>query len=264
MKKLLAMLIIISAVVLTLNSCIMRIRFKFLGEASDIKSVSIAEFVYDVSSERYIEYHIRSIDDTEDFLKSIKRLKYKMAIINDLRHFPKNSMLSFKIAYNDEKYEFFDDSYHMTYTPEKGFDHRGDGKWFKDEQFYNLMFEYLRETQGHKFNYIRPRADIASVEILINHKDDKKTEEYKIEDADMFLDELEAVEYRYEFDWQVPNTVEIYDTPVIKIVYRDGSHEIFDHSRRLQSMYEGKHAEHSYIGTFNEAQFDALLTKYMQ
>ena len=86
MKKLLSMLIIISAVVLTLNSCIMRVRFKFLGEASDIKSVSIAEFVYDVSSERYIEYHIRSIDDTEDFLKSIKKLLHPFLCHNAVRN----------------------------------------------------------------------------------------------------------------------------------------------------------------------------------
>ena len=67
MKKLLSMLIIISAVVLTLNSCIMRVRFKFLGEASDIELESIAEFAYDESSEIYIEHLILSIDDVDVF-----------------------------------------------------------------------------------------------------------------------------------------------------------------------------------------------------
>ena len=49
-----------------------------------------------------------------------------------------------------------------------------------------------------------------------------------------------------------------------KVAYNDEKYEVFNHCNIRRQWYDGDCAASAYIGTFNEAQFDALLAKYMQ
>ena len=278
MKKILSLVVVISTLLVSFTSYSIRTRFKFFGNESDIVSVDIIEAFYIQSNDTYAQHHILQINDIDSFLNKIDTVKYKTSIYANIRPFAE-SLIAFKISYSNGEYEFFDDTHRVSYTEESGFHNFVFGSSFKTKAFYTVLFDYISESnvENQKFNYMRAREQISSIEIVernhIEENGERKTTHTAVKDKEQFLFELENIEYTYINERQKRSNygdTNMHSTVTgIKITYSNGDFELFNHDTReicymISELNEHSSEKTAYIGTFNEEQFNSLLAKYIQ
>lgn len=276
MRKILSISLIVSVIQLCLSSCSFKTEFEFLEETSKIVSVDVIEAICDNETSSYTQHHVLNITDVNTFLEKIGKLKHKSYTYTDVRSYAE-LLIGFKISYSNGDYEFFNDNQRVKYNADSGFENFGSGTYFKANEFYSLLFSYVSNVKNQKFNHIRERERIMSIDIVEKKYDEssktvQETNLVTINNINNFLLELESIEYTYMNEKIKKSTYQEMrvgdNTTVIKISYQNGETEIFDHhTREVCMLYpSGAIGNKSvvYIGTFNQEQFNTLINKYIE
>ncbi|MBE6536979.1 MAG: hypothetical protein E7673_03390 [Ruminococcaceae bacterium] len=257
MKRLLVLILCSSLLLFYLSSCMVRVKFKLCEDENDIVSINISEVNYDVSRQYFRESVILKIDDTHDFMKRIHEITYKISLYGGPRGIEFNS-LAVKISYSNGNYEVFDDSLRSVYDVDDGWHDLMPGS-FDKKKFDDFLFGYIGNLDNQSFNYMRDKEDIVKIEIVETaDRSSDDTVLCEIGDKDSFIKDFENLDYTYVNRSQ--NSRE--GNRAVKIFYSDGSNEQIWYHYRVQHANDNA-VWGSYIGAFNEEQFNALIAKYV-
>lgn len=271
MKRFVSIFLILIIMLFNICSCGCIADFEFTNDQDSITSIEIVQIIPNMNSNRtdrklnYIEYTLLTIEDRSSFLEEFLDLKYSgKSYVASPEDEIANSALAIKFVYSDFSYEVVNYDKRLSYSETEGYVNDSAFGKINPKSFYNFLFEHLSIVPKSKFNYIRPKESIVAIDIIETTKDDEKIIT-SIENIDVFLNELEKIEYSYVNYKFTEKVVAIPEdgVPLIKIIYNNGDYEILGYNTHSEST-QGYDCYGTYIGTFNEEQFNALLEKYMQ
>lgn len=271
MRRILSIFLVLIIVLFNSCSCGCFVDFEFTNAQDSITSIEIVQIIPNMTSTRtdrelkYIEYTLLTIEDRSSFLEEFLDLDYSgRGYLADPEDEITCSDLVIKFVYSDLNYEVVNFDKRLSYSETEGYVNDRNFGNIPYKSFYSFLFEYISSVPNSKFNYLRPKESIVAIDIIETTKGDEKIIT-SVENIDIFLNELENIEYSYVNYIFTEKLLAIPEdgVPLIKIIYNDGDYEILGYNTHNENIL-GYDFYGTYIGTFNEEQFNALLEKYMQ
>lgn len=243
--------------------------YKFDQEKTNIKRIEIVEANYSFFLSTGTQNTLVVIDDIDHFVDEIRKINYEGSISGPEKI--EKRTLAVKVSYKNGDYEVFDSNNKSSVIRENEGVYRGRIFGFFDDEFYDLLFDYLKNVKNCRYNYMNDPEKISLVEVVkTNAKNNMLSYESLaiINDCTDFIDELNAIDYIYINDDICNGVYDYKDLELaIRIEYENGDYEIFTYNHRdeVQVMGDGEkiYRTGTYIGTFDKKQFDELIEKYV-
>jgi hypothetical protein len=246
-------------------------KIKYDQDRENIKSIEIVEALpFSYGDDDVFSHTLINIDDIDSFLNELEKIKYTSYLYNGVLGINQR-VLGVKITYNNYDFEIFSDSLKNSYYHGKSYSVRPFG-FFEEEEFYNLLFKYLSLAEEFEFIYMHDVSKISSIEIVNSTVQGDGSVECEtlsiIADMADFIDRLSKIDYVYTNEEITNDMYRMMDQKnAVKITYQNGNYEIFSHNHRdevfITDMGEESTFTGTYIGSFDEEAFNALVSQYL-
>ena len=271
LSKILLLFIIISIIPLSIfTSCDIRAKFKFEQDVSNIVRIEIVEAEFNWMTKKESQHVLLEIEDIDKFLNELRNIKYKKSLFGESSLGVYDRILGVKITYNNGEYEVFNNGLKSCYYHDEiGYRERQMG-YFNASDFYNLLFRYLEDAENPEFRFLYDMSGMSSIEIVKSESDRHFFDYFStvsvILDSQTFIEKLKSIDYIY-YNSKITQNPPLWDEPgmAVKINYSNGRSEIFSHNIRSETytnIYGEQMKSYTYIGTFDEEAFYALLLEY--
>ena len=250
------------------TGCALPTKMKLDQEESNIETIEIVEANCSFVN-AHVHVPIMVIEDKEEFLNKLKKIKYKDYPMFGIFHGIGERTLAVKITYDNGDYEVFSHDEKSNVVAENGGYYRPKPFGWFDDSFYDLIYEYLDQVP-QKYNFMHSTSQIKTIEI-VNSVAKETSLSYetvaKVADQTKFIEELNKIDYVYRNDEICDELYNYRDQNLaVRIEYQNGDYEVFTYNHKDEAHVSDEtiyYLTGTYIGTFNKDQFSELIEKYL-
>lgn len=266
MKKYLVFISIV-LIIASLTSCVSS-KLKMLQETNQIKSIEIVEAYYDWNEDVPVQKKMIEVQDAESFINKLLDIDYSVPILPSSPSGIEYSSLAIKISYENGDYELLSRTDKTIYSDDRYDGYKVFGS-FDYDQFESLINSYLDSCSKAEYYFMHDESNISTIAIVETYFDTKQEDPYCtndvsiIENIDSFLLDLQNTDYCYSYRETEDSLYEDEHKKAVRISYDNGDYEIFSNNLRCQYISTtDTTVMHTYIGDFDQDQFNALIEKY--
>ena len=244
----------------------------FINDESDVVSVEIVECYYTIVDDKIFPStkSLAAVDDTALFMEDFKKIPYRIPILSDDPERFDFCEIAIKFSFKNGDYQLVGNTAKSTRYK---FQENVSSIYcvvgvFNEQQYNELIEKYMSLSNDPKFYFLHSQDMIDSIEIVDVCVDDGTNREInivsKIDNVALFVNKIQNMPYSYTLPTSKydARTDEDDHLGVIKVNYTNGDYELIDHCwRNVFIKYTDEYICNAYIGEFDKASFDLLLSE---
>ena len=266
-EMIISIFVLFAVLISNLFSCEEK-KYEFMQSEDQIQAIQIVEATYEWETKTPIQYILTEITDIPKFLNQLKAIEYSEPFLQNL-HSITDSCIAIKVIYADADYELFNTAKKATFV--NGiYDSTCATGVFDSDEFEALINLYLATASNPVYHYTHDKSRIQTIEI-VETLQDSETRKYvirtvkTIDDTKKFIEEFESIQYSHKYTNYEESFYNETPKKAIKIIYDNGDYEVLTHNIRFEEFVVIDFStHHSYVGEFNEDEFNSLIERYMK